>query len=404
MEVEKGYKKTEVGVIPDNWGVRLLKDLANIQRGASPRPIGAPIWYDRTSKIGWVRISDVSASDGKYLRNTRDYLSEKGISQSRYLPAGSLIMSICATVGMPVITQINSCYHDGFVGFTNLRYVDQNFLYYKLKELEPSFKLMGQTGSQNNLNSNIVRGCPISLPPILEQRAIAAALSDLDALLAAMDAIIAKKGLIKQGAMQELLTEKKRLPGFSGVWKLKAFSDLVTVRKQKIDPRIIGNSLFCVELEHIDQGTGKLLGFTETDYTTSIKSIFRKGDILFGKLRAYLRKYWLADRNGVCTTEIWPFISNRSVVLPGYLFQLIQTNGFIEVASVAYGTHMPRTDWNVVKNYKFPIPSIPEQQAIANVLTDMDAEIAALEQKREKTRLLKLGMMQELLTGRIRLG
>lgn len=124
---------------------------------------------------------------------------------------------------------------------------------------------------------------------------------------------------------------------------------------------------------------------------------------MFGRLRAYLRKYWLADRDGVCSTEIWPLVPHSDFIEGQYLFQLVQTNQFIETASSAYGTHMPRTDWNVIKNYEVPLPSLNEQQAIATVLSDMDAEIVALEQKRDKVRALKQAMMQELLTGKTRL-
>jgi type I restriction enzyme S subunit len=131
--------------------------------------------------------------------------------------------------------------------------------------------------------------------------------------------------------------------------------------------------------------------------------VFHAGDVLFGKLRAYLRKYWLSDRSGVCSTEIWVLVANRSYVSPEFLFQLVTVDKFIETASTAYGTHMPRSDWSVVKNYEVALPKPDEQTAIAAVLSDMDAEIAALEARRDKTRALKQGTMQELLTGRIRL-
>lgn len=207
----KGYKQTEIGTIPEGWEIKTLGLLTTIQRGASPRPIDSPIWYDPKSTVGWVRISDITASDGKILRKTQDYLSNKGIAQSRFLPAGSLIMSICATVGIPVITQLDACIHDGFVGFSDLKNVNQEFLYYKLKELEPFFKSKGQTGSQSNLNSDLVRDCEIALPTRGEQQAIAAVLSDMDAEIAALEARRAKTQAIKQGMMQELLTGKTRL-------------------------------------------------------------------------------------------------------------------------------------------------------------------------------------------------
>src|SRR5438132_12214052 len=126
------------------------------------------------------------------------------------------------------------------------------------------------------------------LPTKAEQEAIAGALSDADALIESLEQLIAKKRHIKQGVMQELLTGKKRLPGFSGEWEVKRFGDIAQPRKERIDPRRAGAQDFCVELEHIEQGTGCLAGYTAAGEGSSLKSVFQKGDVLFGKLRAYL--------------------------------------------------------------------------------------------------------------------
>jgi type I restriction enzyme S subunit len=135
----------------------------------------------------------------------------------------------------------------------------------------------------------------------------------------------------------------------------------------------------------------------------SLKSVFRAGDVLFGKLRAYLRKYWLADRPGICSTEIWVLAINSAMTTPGFVRQIVATDPFIDTASTAYGTHMPRSDWSLVRNMEIRTPSISEQTAISAALSDMDMEIAALEARGDKTRALKQGMMQELLTGKTRL-
>jgi type I restriction enzyme S subunit len=312
-------------------------------------------------------------------------------------------MSICASVGLPVITRINSCIHDGFVGFTELQEVEQEFLYYKLKELEPRFATMGQTGSQANLNSDLVRECKIALPDINEQRAIAQALGDTDELIDSLDKLIVKKQNIKQAVMHDLLTGKKRLPGFSGEWNKTVFGDLTSPGKKRVDPKKHNTRQFCIELEHIGQATGTLIGSTSVGQYSSLKSVFNCGDVLFGKLRAYLRKYWLADRPGICSTEIWVLKPNRQIVIPEFLSQIVRTDAFVEAASTAYGTHMPRSDWNVVKHLNFDIPSLEEQVAIAEVLSDIDSELATLEARRDKTTAIKQGMMQELLTGRTRL-
>jgi len=191
------------------WEVKRLGEMAKIQRGASPRPIDSPQWFDKSSNIGWVRISDVTSS-GMYLESTTQRLSPAGVAHSRPVQNGSLIMSICATVGRPVITNIDVCIHDGFVVFDNLQ-ADKCFIYYVLKWIEPGWSKHGQTGSQMNLNTSIVNSTSIKLPPIEEQTAIAAILSDMDTELAALEARRDKARLLKQGMMQELLTGRIRL-------------------------------------------------------------------------------------------------------------------------------------------------------------------------------------------------
>ena len=124
----KGYKASELGEIPEDWDTKKMGELARIQRGASPRPIDSPIWFDRTSSVGWLRISDVSKTV-KYLTETTQSLSELGIANSRFVPQGNLVMSICATVGKPIITSVNLCIHDGFVVFNGLSVI-QDHMYY----------------------------------------------------------------------------------------------------------------------------------------------------------------------------------------------------------------------------------------------------------------------------------
>ena len=119
-------------------------------------------------------------------------------------------MSICATVGRPIITEIDVCIHDGFVVFENLQ-ADQQFIYYVLKWIEPEWSKQGQTGSQMNLNTGLITGTRVSLPPLPEQTAIAAVLSDMDTELAALEQRLTKTRALKQGMMQELLTGRTRL-------------------------------------------------------------------------------------------------------------------------------------------------------------------------------------------------
>ena len=145
------------------WEVKRLGELAKIQRGASPRPIDSPVWFDDRSSIGWVRISDATRA-GMFLLETTQQLSPLGVKHSRPVATGSLIMSICATVGRPIITKIDVCIHDGFVVFENLQ-ADQRFLYYVLKWIEPDWSKHGQTGSQMNLNTGLITAHAFPSPP-----------------------------------------------------------------------------------------------------------------------------------------------------------------------------------------------------------------------------------------------
>ena len=198
------------------WEVKRLGEIAKIYRGASPRPIEDPKWFNAYSNIGWVRISDVTKS-AKYLFNTTQNLSEQGVKQSRFVKQENLIMSICATVGKPVITKIDVCIHDGFVIFENPK-LDLEYLYYYLSSIEKSWSKNGQTGSQMNLNTKIIEIEMISFPRNhKEQQAIATVLSDRDAEIVALEQRRDKTRALKQGMMQELLTGKTRLKWIQSV-------------------------------------------------------------------------------------------------------------------------------------------------------------------------------------------
>ena len=261
----------------------------------------------------------------------------------------------------------------------------------------------GQGDAIVHISAQSLSQIEIALPLLDEQRNIAKVLSDVDELLAALEELIAKKRAIKQVAMQKLLTGKTRLPGFDDEWETTTFGEIATIRNEKVQPSIVDDSTPCVELDHIGQGNGRLFGCSEAKDSTSTKYRFYCGDVLFGRLRPYLRKFWHADRDGICTTEIWPLAIDPQKVDSAFVHAIVQSDRFIEAASVSYGTHMPRADWTVIRDFEVDLPEICEQRALSAVFSDMDGEIEALEQRRDKVRAVKQGMMEQLLAGRVRL-
>lgn len=413
--IPEGYKKTEVGIIPEDWEVKRINNIAKVTRGASPRPINSPIWFDERSKIGWVRISDVTNSI-KVLKHTTQKLSEIGIKHSRFVEKNNLIMSICATVGRPILTEIDVCIHDGFVVFSDLK-IEKEYLYYILSSVENKWAKSGQTGSQMNLNTQLINFTQIVFPKSKsEQKAIARILSDTDALIESLEKLIAKKKAIKQGAMQQLLTGKKRLPGFSGEWEVKELNEIGNtyggLSGKTINDFQEGKYPYIPFLNIMNNPVININSFDYVNIRANEKqNIAIKGDLFFngssetpeevGMCSVLLNDIQNLYLNSFC----FGFRLNRNSRTDGlYLSYFFRSSvGRKIIFSLAQGATRYNLSKTSFMKLKIPYPNPDEQAAIASILSDMDAEIEKLGQKRDKYILLKQGMMQQLLTGKIRL-
>jgi type I restriction enzyme, S subunit len=192
------------------WRHTCLGAVARVRRGASPRPIDDPQWFAEEGP-GWVRIVELSRAD-RVLLKTEQQLSPLGAERSVAVHPGQVIMSIAATVGEPIIVGIEACIHDGFVVFDrHERDLDPAFLYYWLLEHRSLTRRMGQTGTQSNINADIVRATPIALPGIRVQREIARIASELDDRLRDENKYLGTLNQLKQGLAEELLTGRVRI-------------------------------------------------------------------------------------------------------------------------------------------------------------------------------------------------
>lgn len=184
------------------WESKTLGEISTIRRGASPRPIADPKWFSSESKIGWVRISDVTASN-IYLENVTQYLSEEGIKRSVLLDEPHLILSIAASVGKPIINKIPICIHDGFIVFKNLN-ADMLFTYYYLLYIQNQWLNFQQPGTQFNLNSDLVSSMNINLPSPEEQTKIANFLSSLDDKISHLQQQLTSYRQFKKALLQQM--------------------------------------------------------------------------------------------------------------------------------------------------------------------------------------------------------
>lgn len=243
----------------------------------------------------------------------------------------------------------------------------------------------------------------VCVPKKDEQERIVAAFNDADALIGNMEKRIAKRKLIKQGMMQQLLTGAVRLPGFTGEWKAHRLADVADFVTGTVSTDAIRKDKY-VGTENMKpncMGVDKNLADVPC---TSVRE-YRIGDVLLSNIRPYLKKCWLSTRNGGCSNDVIVVRGHSDMVMPEFLYGVLSQDAFfMYVMEAVVGTKMPRGDKKVIAQYGLRLPpTLAEQQAIAAVLTDMDSEIAVLEKKVEKYRQLKSGMMSELLTGKVRL-
>lgn len=185
-------------------------------------------------------------------------------------------------------------------------------------------------------------------------------------------------------------------------WQLIELKEFVEKSSKKYDPSKGHDNLPCIELEHLSQATGQLLGTTNSNSQLSIKNCFKTGDVLFGKLRPYLKKYLHPNFDGVCSSEIWVLAGKKDICDSRYLYQIVQSHRFIEICNKTTGSKMPRADWELISDEYFLLPPMNEQIVIAEILSNYDKtteRLASLIKIKERQ---KKGLMQNLLSAEIR--
>lgn len=412
MELKPGYKQTEVGSIPSDWDVKRLGELGTVVRGGSPRPAGDPRYFDG-SYIPWLTVAALTTvpSHQLHIRDTFGFLTEEGSKRSRTLIAGTLIIANSgATLGVAKLLNITCCANDGIAALVEQKLGDKEFLCQYINTQTTKLREDIATGNgQPNLNTGIVRGIAVPFPPEKEQSAIAGVLNDVDALLAAQDALIEKKRAIKHGAMQELLTGQRRLPGFSRKWEVKRLEDLAEIDPENLRANTANDYSFnYISLEDVDSGA--LRGHSGQIFATAPSRARRKlrvGDVLVSTVRPNLKSHLLFSEKGndwVCSTGFSVVRCFTGLSLPSFVFMHLFSAGISnQIDALLSGSNYPAINSRDIKKLTIPVPAYKEQVAISEALSDMDAEITVLETQRTKIAKLKQGMMQALLAGRIRL-
>jgi type I restriction enzyme S subunit len=414
--VKPGYKQTEVGLIPEDWDTDFLKKVsAFITKGATPTTYG---FHWENDGVIFLR-SECVGENGLDLAQSM-FISEEAhnILRRSQICDGDLLITITGNVGRVVLLSgigiANMNQHVARIRVISNR-IDSKFVYHYLAQ--PSVRryfntiVTGQAYPQISLKQ--VRDKLVPLPrQIAEQRAIASALSDADELIESLEQLLTKKRQIKQGAMQELLTGKKRLPGFSGEWEAKRLGEIGLflkgsgVKKDEAQsgpiPCIRYGEIYTRHDDYI-----KVFYSYISEVVAEQARLLKQGDVLFagsGETKAEIGKCvaFMGDFEAYAGGDIVILRPEGcdSMYL-GFALNTPEINR--QKASRGQGDAVVHIGSSSLADISLLLPPLPEQTAIAEVLSDMDAEIEALETKLTKARQVKQGMMQELLTGRIRL-
>ena len=393
-QVMPGYKLTDAGVYPEDWLACELGDLAPYVTS------GSRGWAEYYSDRGdpFVRITNLSRStiyiDQSDLKFVRLPVNDsEGLRTA--LTDGDLLISITADIGiigyvdssLPKPSYINQ--HIALVRFSNHDICSKYLSYFLSGErTQRLFRGTTDQGAKAGMNLAGIRAIKAVLPPIAEQRAIAAALSDMDALVSGMDQLIAKKRDIKQATTQQLLTGQQRLPGFSGEWEVKRLFEICGMKS--------GEGITSSDIDEHSKypcyGGNGMRGYAKTYTHEGAYVLIGRQGALCGNV-VVTRGRFFASEHAIVTTPL----SSIDVSWLALVLRDMNLNQYSESSA--------QPGLSVVKLLALPClaPPLKEQIAIATILSDMDIELTTLETRRNKAQQVKQGMMEELLTGRIRL-
>ena len=425
MEVKPGYKQTEVGIIPEDWEVKILEDIFSISGGFSAS-------RDQLTSEGhcYLHYGDIHKSAKSFIDVRAEYLDIpkinmplKRVSSKSLLSDGDIAFVDASeddegtSKHVVVINEEAVPYISGLhtiVAKSKTTSLDNVYKQYcfKTNDVKRQFYFYAVGTKVSGISKTNIKKIFIPCPPLAEQRAIAKALSAVDALIGALDRLIAKKLDLKQAAMQQLLTGQTRLPGFGGAWKNYLLYDVASPSKGKgiRKDEVVADGLPCIRYgeiyTHHQDYIRDFYSYIPPEIAKQSQRI-QKGDLLFagsGETAEEIGKCvaFLGDEEAYAGGDIVIF---RPLGQDSMHFGYLMNHASIveQKARMGQGDAVVHISARNLGQLQLRLPLYQEQTAIAKILSEMDAEIAALERRRDKTRALKQGMMQELLTGRTRL-
>lgn len=403
-EIREGYKMTDLGEMPINWEITTLGSMTEIIMGQSPSSSS----YNENGE-GLPFYQGKAEFGNKYPR------VKKWCSQpSKISEANDVLFSVRAPVGEVNMCQEKSCIGRGLGAIRAIKDKTNNwYLYYALKHAKYRFDTLSQGSTFTAINGQELRGFKIAFPPMKEQQKIAEILSTVDEQIENTDQLISKTKELKKGLMQQLLTKgightefkKTEVGEIPQDWEIVPFKSVCSIVKGQVDPNEepykylphIGNA-------NVEKFTGRLLSYNLAyeDNLISGKYLFNENHVLYGKINPHFSKVAFPKFEGLCSADMYP-IECKGSLDPLFLKYILLEKRFTkQMISASARTGIPKVNREELERFRFILPPFKEQQKIAEILSTVDDQIESYEQEKEKYVELKKGLMQQLLTGKIR--
>ncbi|MCM3570499.1 restriction endonuclease subunit S [Neobacillus mesonae] len=402
----QGYVKTSEGIFPADWKIAQLQEVVRVFRGASPRPKGDPRYYG--GEIPRVLIEDVTR-DGKFVYPSIDSLTEEGAKKSRLLPKDSVILSCSGTrVAIPGILGESACIHDGFFGFDDYKELLPEYLYYYFWLLHDKMQSSATKGGVfNNLTTQIMKEMYIQFPDVTEQERIIEIINTWDISIELKEKYIEQKKEQKKGLIQKLLMGEVRLPGFNGAWKEIRLGDYLNKHDEKSITNnqypVLTSSRKGIFLQKEYYSGNEVASKNNTGYNVVPYGYFtyrHMSDDLTFKFNINN----IVDKGIVST--LYPVFTTKKGLSSRFL--LLKLNEGIEFKRFALmqkqGGSRTYMYFSKLEEIKLKVPSIEEQNKIEGLFTTLDRNIELLERELNSLKEQKKGLMQQLLTGKVRVG
>ncbi len=413
MKKQRKFKQTEIGRIPKEWEVAKIGEIGEVITGTTPSTKVKEYWGE-----GYLFVTPTDFPNEKYVRKTERSVTQKGVEKAKIIPKDSVMVTCIASIGEVAMSSEECITNQQINSIVCGEKANPHYIYYAMKFRKNVLKRWAGITTSPIIKKSLFEKFPIPLPSLPEQQKIAEILSTVDQAIEKAEEAMAKTVRLKKGLMQELLTKGIGHEEFKDTeigkipkeWKVVRLKEIVDINKESCDPKreFPEKKFLYIDIESIENERGIIKSVKTIlgkEAPSRARRVIHYNDVIMSTVRPYLKAFAIVPKeyNGqICSTGFAVF-SCKKDILPSYLLYVLFSKSVINQCNrMMVGAQYPALNNSQVEKIKIPLPPLPEQQKIAEILSTVDKRLELLRNKKEKLERIKKGLMNDLLTGKKR--